>query len=97
MLTTKLEASRYYMIGRHLDFGVKLEIINNIYHVSYYKNKEINNFNNIVEVVYLNNSNDYVYDIETEDDIINAYNDLELVDAIQSILNRLRRKDDENV
>jgi DNA polymerase elongation subunit (family B) len=72
MVQTKLEASRYYMIGRHLKYGVVLEIIEGLYQVCYYKNTTFNDYHHITEITFLGKIDDYVYDIETVDGTFQA-------------------------
>jgi hypothetical protein len=64
---TKLEANKLYVIGRYLGYGVSVSFHDSFYYVSYYKSVSFNDFNNVVSVVDLGLSNEYVYDIETED------------------------------
>jgi len=73
----KLEASRLYIIGRYLNYGVGLSYSDSFYYVSYYKglnneSEKINSFHNIISITQLGITEDYVYDIETEDGTFQA-------------------------
>jgi DNA polymerase delta subunit 1 len=74
----KLEANKLYIIGRYLGYGVGLSYDKSFYCLSYYKNNDdysaqkINSFKNVVDVIKLGTTNDYVYDIETEDGTFQA-------------------------
>jgi len=68
----KLEANKLYIIGRYLGYGVGLSYYKSFYYISYYRDKELNNFKNIVDIINLGPTNEFVYDIETEDGTFQA-------------------------
>jgi DNA polymerase delta subunit 1 len=73
----KLEANKLYIIGRYLGYGVGLSYYKSFYYLSYYKTnngdvQKINSFKNIVDIIELGPTNEYVYDIETEDGTFQA-------------------------
>ena len=62
IVKTKIEAARHYMIGRHLKFGVIVELVNGYYQIKF-NLKESNNQHEIVDPIYLGKTKEYVYDI----------------------------------
>ena len=73
----KLEANKIYIIGRYLGYGVCTSYHKSFYYLSYYKNEDdssqkINSFKNVVNIINLGPTNNYVYDIETEDGTFQA-------------------------
>ena len=71
VFNNKKEASRYYLIGRYLGYGIIVKYSDNFYKIIY-NNVSFNNFNNITEIIKLPNKEDYVYDLETEDGTFQA-------------------------
>jgi len=70
----KLEANKLYIIGRYLGYGVGLSYQNGYYYISYYNNDtdKINSFNNVISITDLGTTEQFVYDIETDDGTFQA-------------------------
>ena len=68
----KIEANRLYIIGRFLGYGVVLNYNNNFYYISYFTDTTFNDFKNVIEIIELSPTNQYVYDIETDNGTFQA-------------------------
>jgi DNA polymerase delta subunit 1 len=68
----KLEANKLYIIGRYLGYGVGLNYSSGFYYISYYKDIALNDFHNIIDIVDLGITEQFVYDIETGDGTFQA-------------------------
>ena len=72
MVSNKLEASKLYISGRYLGYSVSISYSKSNYIISYYHGANLNDLNNVVEIIELPPTSNYVYDLETEDGTFQA-------------------------
>jgi len=71
-VSNKLEANVLYIIGRYLDYGVNIDYENDFYYICYYKSRAFNELKNVVSITPMEISDQFVYDIETDDGTFQA-------------------------
>ena len=62
----KLEASKLYIIGRYLGYGVSISFQEDFYYICYYNDLRFNDFKNVIDILPLPSTEQFVYDIETD-------------------------------
>ena len=71
-ISDKLEANKLYIIGRYLGYGVGITFNEGFYYISYYRDKELNSFHNVMSITEIGTTEQFVYDIETDDGTFQA-------------------------